>query len=153
MIIIGIDPDIDKSGIAIYNSETGILNLYNKCFFDLLSEISWQRNEEYDVIVLIECGYLNKSNWHATKNKAKYAAAIGAKVGANHQISRLLVEFCEREMIDYREIQPKRKKLNHQDFIRVSGLDLNQTNQEQRDAAMLILSSKEYLVQKSKVNK
>jgi len=153
MIIIGIDPDIDKSGIAVYNSDRGILNIDNQGFFDLLSEISWQRNQAYDVIVLIECGYLNKSNWHATKNKAKYAAAIGAKVGANHQISRLLVEFCEREMIDYREIQPKRKKINHNDFINVSGLDFKRTNQEQRDAAMLILNSNEYLIKKSKVNR
>ena len=137
MIYIGVDPDIDKNGVAVYDTQDNSLELSNLSFWDLIEEI-----ESYlvPITVIIESGHLiSKSNWHGAKTKST-AAKIGKNVGANHQVGRLLIEYCEHNGIKYKAVEPKgkikAKIFNH--IWRIS----KRTNQEQRDAAMLLISYK-----------
>ncbi|CAB4168842.1 hypothetical protein UFOVP581_4 [uncultured Caudovirales phage] len=135
-MIIGIDPDIEKSGVA--NLAGGQLNLYNAPFFNLI------RGAQLDLEIhnfkhhfYIEAGWLNKkASWHAADNKS-VAAAIGRKVGENHAVGKLLVECLRAIGHEVTEVKPTRTKLNADKFKALTGYE-GRTNQEQRDAAMLI---------------
>lgn len=138
IIYIGIDPDITLNGVAVYDREDGSLELSNLSFWDLIEEI---KSYLVPIHVVIEGGHLiKKSNWHGQKN-VYTAARIGKNVGSNHQVGKLLVEYCERECISH-EVVPPKGKVSHQYFCSIWGLKKGKTNQEQRDAAMLILKFK-----------
>jgi hypothetical protein len=67
-IIIAIDPDVDKSGVALLKVSTRELQLDNFDFIDTLEYLEWANNvqKQYGskILVVIECGFKNKSNWH-----------------------------------------------------------------------------------------
>lgn len=137
MIYIGIDPDIDKNGVAVYDTQDNSLDLRNLSFWDLIDEI-----ESYlvPITLIIESGHLiSISNWHGAKTKST-AAKIGKNVGANHQVGRLLIEYCEHKGIEYKAVEPK-GKIRAEMFNRIWGIS-KRTNQEQRDSAMLLLPYK-----------
>jgi hypothetical protein len=130
-IVIGIDPDCEKSGVAVcINGE--LVNLYNFKFFQLLNYLERFRNAK----VYIEAGWLNQSNWHA-KGNHKYAAQIGQRTGANHEVGRKIVEMCEHLQITYELVKPSSHKMSADIFERAFKYE-GRTNQEQRDAAALI---------------
>lgn len=156
-ILIGIDSDTDKSGWAIYELEKNSLTL--ECLPN--SEIFWgiKRIIDYigkeSVLVRVEAGYLNKSNWHAsaaskiyesTKGSHKtklntslsYAAKIGSNTGRNHQVSYMLVDLIKSLGCEVQEIRPSQTKMNGETFNNLTGY-VGRTNQEKRDAAALIL--------------
>lgn len=144
MLVIGIDPDIDKSGVATICQATKSVELQTLPFFDLIEYID--KNRDKIKVVRIECGYLNaKKNWHSNKNLS-IAAKIGAAVGSNEQISRLLVDYCKRSGVTYQEVKPLRKvwrsgKISHKELVSICRHPLpKRTNQEQRDALLLILN-------------
>jgi hypothetical protein len=60
MTIIAIDPDLEKSGVCIINR--GELSLHSLSFSQVVDMLGEQNKE--DTIVLVEAGWLNKSNWH-----------------------------------------------------------------------------------------
>jgi len=136
----GIDPDTDKSGVAILSSEGLILK--NLRFFELFEEI---RDISYLCIlnqqkfeVTIEAGWLNKSNWHtSSKNSMHVNTKIGNATGANHEVGSKIVVMCEYLNVTYNIITPKRSKTDSATFKQITNYD-KRTNQEQRDAAMLL---------------
>lgn len=68
-MIIGIDPDVAKSGVAIYHRTEKVIVLESMTFpqlVDYLLTLSLRCPYEH-VSVLVEAGWLNKSNWHLTK--------------------------------------------------------------------------------------
>lgn len=134
MKYIGIDPDIDKSGIAIWDSSRGSFDfLSTQSFYDLLDTLLMNK-ESY---VRIEAGWLNKkSNYHVAKSKG-ISDAISRKVGENHMIGKLIERFCIRNNIKYQLIKPSTKKYNSITFTKTTGVK-GRTNQEVRDAAMLV---------------
>lgn len=135
-MIIGIDPDIEKSGIAFFVGD----ELQLKClsFYEIISYAEVHAGEYgYKDHYFIEAGWLNKkSSWHAAQNK-QIAAAIGRKVGENHATGKLLVECLRAIGHEVTEVKPTRTKLNDKQFKAATGYE-GRTNQEQRDAAMLI---------------
>jgi len=135
-IWIGIDPDIDKSGVAVWDSSRCILeSIECLSFFDAIETIELL-DEFYNAIVIIEAGWLiKKSNWHGAKNK-NIAAKIGANVGANHQVGRLFAEYCTEKDVNYVLERPMGKK-DAKEFKRLTGWT-RRTNSEQRDSAMLV---------------
>ena len=155
-ILIGIDPDVNKSGVCILRNcnitKRLTMQLYDVDFTILIKMLTTINSEyEQELIVFIECGFLNKSNWHLRPgDKAKYGSKIGTKIGANHQVSKLLIEHCRYNEIQYREIRPGKSKLTHKEFSTVTGFEYARTNQEQRDAAMLLCRSAEYILMKQK---
>lgn len=136
MIYIGIDPDVSKSGVATFNSETKELHLSTMEFFELFRYLHDLKPD----MVVIDAGWLNKSNWHT---KSYHSVAVNSKIaertGANHEIGRKIGEMADFLMVPYQLHQPTNSKLNSGAFLailrgRVSNLP-SRCNQEERDAA------------------
>lgn len=135
-ILIGIDPDVDKSGFAMLQGAQ--LKLDNLTFFQLFEELSFYKEREIKPLVYVECGALNKSNWHSKASKSdKWNSNIGAALGRNFEVANKIVEMCIFLNIPYEKIQPKRSKITNDYFKSITGIS-TRTNQEQRDALMLI---------------
>jgi len=137
---IGVDPDVDKSGFSVWDSERKEFDHVGQFeFFVLLDRIDSLR--PLGIKVVVEAGWLNKkSNFHGRKGQTK---AVGEKiakaVGANHQIGKLVVQYCNENKIKVSLVIPRTKKLNSKEFSRLTGYK-KRTNSEMRDSAMLVFS-------------
>jgi len=139
-IIIGIDPDTEKNGVALRINKNFLL--YNFSFFklyELLENI--KNNAEFinaEIKVYIECGFLNKGNRHFKENESmQFNGKISERVGANHETAKKICEMCEYLKLDYEQVRPTSSKINSDKFKEVTGYE-KRSNQEQRDALMLI---------------
>jgi len=139
---IGIDPDTEKSGFAVIDRRTRkITQLTTLSFFDLLEAIDNVFEHKGLNMVVIEAAWLyNKSNWHPSLSVG-IASKIGKSIGANHQVGKLIAEYCKRKGYFVRLVKPEKSKIKSEEFIQASGFN-RRTNQEERDAAMLIVGTK-----------
>jgi predicted RNase H-related nuclease YkuK (DUF458 family) len=137
-VLIGIDPDVDKSGVAFkLNDEIILMNLKFFRLFDRLKELIELRGNE-NIVVYVECGYLNASNWHKKVNQsASINAKIGERTGANFETAKKICEMLEYLQISQHKIKPTKSKVNAKLFAQITGI-VKTTNQELRDAYMLI---------------
>lgn len=136
--LIGIDPDVEKNGVCLYERKTKSLSLLNLTFFQLFDFLVTEKHKGTVFKVVIEAGWLNKSNWHLKNADSKrVAAAKGKNTGENHETGRKIVEMCEYLKLDHALIRPTRRKLNSEQFKAYTGYS-KRTNTEQRDAAMLV---------------
>jgi len=135
---IGIDPDVEKSGFAIWDKkESEFITYLALAFWELINLLTLN-SELIDTKVIIEAGWLNKkSNFHGGPNQKKHVGElIAKKVGANHQVGKLLVEYCEYHKIPYEVVCPKTKKTTAAMFKMIIGLNIK--NQDVIDACMLV---------------
>ncbi|NNP68943.1 hypothetical protein [Acinetobacter sp. Ac_5812] len=134
-IIIGIDPDLEKSGVAVRWADA--LSLNNFTFIELKDFLEGKQPVIKKAVV--EAGWLNqKANFHYQPNQKKAVGEnIAKKVGENHATGKLIVQLIESMGIPVQLIKPTRSKLNSKDFNRITGW-MKPSNQEQRDAAMLV---------------
>ena len=141
-MLIGIDPDVTKSGVAVKSRAE--FSLHTLTFFQLFDFLKANRDQVTNV--RIEASWLIKHNWN---KKATGSAAINANIGndagRNHETGRKIVEMCQYLSIPYIEVKPLKKiwkakdgKISHEELSRIIALP-KRTNQEQRDAALLIL--------------
>lgn len=147
-LIIGVDPDVDKNGVALLNCENKGLKINCLTFPELLDYLRYiQRQAEVtkkNLLVVVEAGWLNKGNWHLNPKETKAAAAAkGNHAGRNHETGHKIVEMCQHWKIDVDEVKPlqkmwkgKDKKITHEELARFTGIT-GRTNQEGRDAALL----------------
>lgn len=144
-IVIAIDPDCEKSGVGVVYRETHQVMTYKYTFWQVQGFLRMTRAAKQDFEVVIEGGWLNKSNWHATARKgAQVAAEIGRRTGMNHQTGILLAEMCEAMDVPYTVVKPLRKcwrgrdgKITQAELVRVTGQTLPRMSQDQRDAVLL----------------
>lgn len=135
-IIVGVDPDVDKSGVAI--NENGKITLHNLRFFELFDELKRMKIYGPPMFCVVEGGWLNKSNWHKDKKgSAAVNATIGARTGANHETGKKIVEMLKYLKIEHKVVRPTQSKVNARLFKMITRID-KRTNQEQRDSYMLI---------------
>lgn len=137
-MIIGIDPDLTKSGVAILGPSLQLKNLTFAETVDLF------RSQQLEIKkVVIEAGWLNKkSNMHGRYGQTKSAGErIAKNVGENHATGKLLVEMAESLGLNVVLVRPTRVKKKADEFNRITGW-VGRSNQEQRDAAMLIIGMK-----------
>ena len=146
---IGIDPDVDKNGVAIVERETRNLECAAMTFADTLGYLEWvaQRSAEVgtSVKVYVEAGWMCRTNWHLSKwDNRGQVVAKGVSQGRNEQVSRLLGEMCAHYEMDWQFIKPFRKvwqgkdrKITHAELCAVTGMVYGRTNQEMRDAALI----------------
>lgn len=137
-LIIGIDPDLDKSGVAILGDS---LELKNMTFPEVVELF---RNEQDNIKkVVIEAGWLNKkSNFHGAYGQSKAKGeAIARNVGENHATGKLLDVMASSFGIATVLVRPTKTKLNAEQFNRLTGWQ-GRTNQEARDAGVLIWGMK-----------
>ena len=109
--VIGIDPDVEKNGVAFLECATKRLEVTSLTFPDLLDFLrSTQRQAEVlqkNLRVIIEAGWLNKAHWHLTSKDSKQsAAAKGNAAGRNHEVGRKIAEICEHWQLPYELIKP-----------------------------------------------
>lgn len=147
-VVIGIDPDVDKSGVAYVMVEARIIEVVSLTFADLLDYLRETRDtltkEGRFFVVVVEAGWLNKAHWHVSKGgSAARSAAIGNHTGRNHEVGRKIVEMCRHYGIEVVEQPPLRKmwkgkdgKITHEELQIFTGIT-GKTNQEARDAALL----------------
>lgn len=134
--IIGIDPDLDKSGVAV-----ALKGQVIKLWCLSLPELYNYFRSEKTMIkkVYLEAGWLNKkTSWHESKNKST-AEKTAYNVGLNHATGRLIEDMLKHLDIKYDLVRPTQSKRDHKDFCVIAKWDKAiPTNQEKRDAAMLI---------------
>lgn len=150
--VIGIDPDVTASGVAVLGLDGHLLRLSCEKFVDVLAKMRVYKHEvhEYDkTLVVIEAGHLLRSNWHLPRVcSANKAAAMGEAVGRCHEVGILLAEMARAYRLDVVEQPPLRKcwsgkdgKITHEEMryiVECEGYTLpNRTNQEERDALLL----------------
>lgn len=139
-MIIGIDPDIDKSGFAIWCPEKKkFYKITTMSFFDVIFYIT--ESLTFPLFVRIEAGWLiNKSNWHKAQGQFR-RERIAKNVGENHAVGKLFAQFCKIKRIEHELVKPL-GKVDAKYFQAVTGWQ-NRTNQEMRDAAMLVYRFKQ----------
>ena len=135
-MFIGIDPDVEKSGFAIWVKKEKLLSLANLSFFEIFERLNMLK-ENNKVLVVIEAGWLNKGNWHIAGAKSRVSAKIGSHTGANHQVGKQLDEMCEFLDIEYQLSKPTKSKVKADKFKMITGYQ-GRTNPEVRDAGMLV---------------
>jgi len=133
-ILIGIDPDVTRSGFALKVGNR--VELLNYTFFELFDRFKELSESNY-LVVYIECGFLNQGNWHKTSGSNSVNAQIGQRTGANHEVAKKIVEMCEYLNIEHVKVKPTKSKVNDAFFRQITKIE-KRTNQEQRDAYMLI---------------
>lgn len=138
--LLGVDPDVSKSGVCLWDRKEKSILLLTTMTFPKLLDYFLELKEKHgkELRVSIEAGWLNKSNWHRSVGKSSnYNAKIGERTGANFEVGKKLFEMCEHYGIDAILVKPTRKKLDAEQFKWVTGYD-KRINQECRDACMLV---------------
>jgi len=136
-IFIGIDPDVKKSGFAVWNAKSKRFeDLRALKFWDLINEI-----ETYTIPIhiRIEAGWLNKkSNYHSDNTQKKeIGEKIASFVGANAQVGKLIAEWCVCNNVEHSLVKPTRRKTTKETFINLTKIT-DKVNQEIIDAGMLV---------------
>ena len=133
-MIIGIDPDLTKSGVATLSPSLELKNL------TFAETVELFRSQQVNIKkVVIEAGWLNKkANHHSAPGQRKgVGEQIARRVGLNHATGILLVEMAESLGLTVVLVRPTRSKKDAKEFNRITGW-AGRSNQETRDAAMLI---------------
>ena len=146
-IIVGIDPDTNKSGFVTYHN--GELLIEDLKFPELLEKLYVLSTLPGDVLVVVKAGWLNsKSNFHGKQGGR--AERIAKNVGSNHQTGKHIIEMAKYYGLEVVEQKPFNKgwkgrdgKITHDELnyiLKHNGLkEETQTNQEKRDAALICI--------------
>lgn len=154
--VIGIDPDVEKSGVAVLDCEKReFARVEAMSFPELVDYISVVpadiQAEGYEVTLVLEDSDLS-TNWHCSyKDNKATAAAKGRSVGMCHATARHIKEVAEHYGLEVVLQKPlvkfwkgRDRKITHEEAAKfMRGLP-KQTNQETRDAALLAWNYAEY---------
>ena len=149
-IIIGIDPDVDRNGIAMLDMSTHSLQVQMLTFPNLLDFIKekyrqFAEIDKWDFKVIIEAGWMNRGNYHIQRWQGKQGiASLGVDQGRNEQVSRTIGQMMEHWDIPYEFKRPlpkcwhgKDRKITKEELEEITLQKLGRLNQEGRDAALL----------------
>ena len=82
--------------------------------------------------------FLNGGNRHKVfGGSLALNSKIGERIGANHEVAKKICEMCEHLGIKFTQVRPTKAKTNSDYFKKITGY-AKRTNQEQRDACLLI---------------
>ena len=110
--IIGIDPDVSKSGVASLEIKTHHIEAGSLSFpqlMDYLQDIVKTREiTGQSVVVVVEAGWLNEiSNYHTKADRT--GQRIAKNVGANHEVGKKIVEMAKHYGLEVIEQKPYAK--------------------------------------------
>ena len=145
-----IDPDCDRSGIAIVKGMSD-LTILNLALFDLFDYL----NKYYIMIdcVYIEASWLISNNWTSKgKVNERGKAKIDNGVGKNHAYGEVIEKMCKYLELNYKLVKPLKKawkgsngKITHVELISLLkgkfNHNITRTNQESRDAVLLAIAN------------
>lgn len=165
--VIGIDPDIERNGVASIAKSRRELEIACLTFPQTLDFVRakyelWEQNQKGNApnsfMVYVEAGWLNKGNWHVTESRnghfspSAWAAAVGKSDGECSAVSKKLIECFEYYGIPVTPVKPLRKcwkgkdrKITHEELLRELEIYKIQhkmgkrSNQEVRDACLISL--------------
>lgn len=138
-IIIGIDPDVDASGVARIDGDG--IECSTLPFPALLEYILANRDAHF----VIEASWTTGHVWHGGRSKGKaHSARLGYDVGRNHEVGKKIAEFLDYNNISY-TLQPplvkcwkgRDRKITHEEIVQFTHWDRKVSNQEERDALLL----------------
>lgn len=151
--IIGIDPDVEKSGVGFLEVSTLKLEASTLTFPELLDYLQFVKKTSIEknetVVVVVEASWLISHHWHSKKGDNQRVTAMkGNSAGRNHEVGRKIVEMCEHYGLEVIEQRPLRKCWKGRDgkitadelnYILINGgsLPIKRSNQEMRDAVLL----------------
>lgn len=147
-IIIGIDPDCEKSGISQLDTTSNELEIFSLSFPDLLDYLMRQADIQLrmskKVVVVVEASWKISHNWHVYQRDSKGAIARkGKDAGRCHEVGRKICECARHYGLEVVEKLPLKKiwkgadgKITHEEISRFIHMP-SRSNQEQRDAALL----------------
>lgn len=145
-LIIGIDPDVDKSGVACIDVAEGTVvadALPLPQLLDYVVELASIPVRRVSVVV--EASWSTAHNWHGKANDGKKVAGRkGYDVGRNHQTGMDIIDLLRHRGIEVVERPPLLKvwrgrdgKITHEEMTPLCGWDRKRSNQEERDALLL----------------
>lgn len=148
--VVGIDPDIQASGVAILNPKTEEIKLSCMDFVDILhlmDDLAERRHKGEKIKIIIEYSAATKHNWHLIRRyeKSSLASAKGYSLGQNHQIEQCIYDYAfNYHGLDIVRQHPFKKcwkgpdgKITHKELAAMLPIKEKATNQEKRDAALL----------------
>lgn len=158
-IIIGIDPDCDRSGVAVLDTFHASMELFSYHFSELMEFLPiWKERagaKGESLLVVVEASWMTRANWHGKSgDNRRQASSKGYDVGRNHETGRKIVEMAKEHYgLEVKCRRPLRKcwsgrdgKITHGELM--SLLEGSRvtcarkvTNQEERDAALLALDA------------
>ena len=166
--IVGIDPDVDESGVAFLAVASRTFQLKTMKLPELLhaipayvDEFSTEEkplspDEPKKVAVVVELDRLHTHNWHLVPQDTRNSAASkGFDQGRCFQVAVTISEYFQNMGIEVIEKAPLLKiwgpkhdrKISHQEALALQGIHIitrrGQTNPEQRDAMLLALDISE----------
>jgi len=143
-MLIAIDPDVEKSGVSILRN--GELSLHSLTFFELFDLLKLYDIMQIDMIYIEASWLLNKTSFVRSKGKG-FSEKTGADIGANRETGKKIVEMCEYLKIPYTEVRPLKKiwkgphgKITHEEFNKQAKTSFKRTNQEERDAGLILIT-------------
>lgn len=144
-IIIGVDPDVDKSGVAELRVADGHLELLSLSFPLLLDYLRGKADCGQSVVVVVEASWKISTNWHTQwSDSARVAARKGKDAGRGHEVGRKICECARHYGLAVVEQRPLKKiwkgkdgKITHEELQAFTHIADARSNQEERDAALL----------------
>lgn len=132
-LFIGIDPDVEASGFAIWNKKE-LVELSCLDLPDLLAQLK-AHNDQSNIMVRLEAGWKAKGlNWHS--------GGLGSAnaVGRNHEIGRQIEKYCIKHEIPYQLVLPLGYSgWDHKRFCKYTKWpEKVKTNSEKRVAGLLV---------------
>ena len=150
-IIIGIDPDVEASGVATLIRGTKRIDATTMTLPALMDYLRRVRNEHLTLVVgvVMEASWTTAHNFHTLPSDSKAVAAKkGYHVGRNHQIGIDIADIARHFSLDVRLQPPLRKiwkgkdrKITHEEICAITGYTAKRSNQEERDAMLLAWTS------------
>ena len=150
--VIGIDPDIEKSGVCYLYTPTRQVEVSTMDFPHLIEYLS-EFESDCNVVVVVEASWKTKHNWHGKwGDSSRIMAAKGYDVGRNHELGKLIVQMCEYWKIPVVEKAPLKKmwkgrdgKITHEEMMNIFKTNgysplLKKSNQEERDSFLISIS-------------
>jgi hypothetical protein len=142
-IIIGIDPDVKKSGVGVVSRERKGVEVFSRSFPELLEYLKMAATHT-NVVVVVEASWKISHNWHAHRGDSKGTIARkGNDAGRCHEVGRKIVECARYYGLEVVEKLPLKKiwkgkdgKITHEEISAFMPIG-KQSNQEKRDAALL----------------
>lgn len=140
--IIAVDPDREKSGVAIISTDASAKLSASSQTFPELMETLFEYSPE-NVLVIVEAGWMvQKSCFH--KAQGRGAEKIAKDVGANHETGRKIIEMAEHYGMKTVAVHPLKKgwsgedgKITHEELQQLIGHTVPRCSQDVRDALLI----------------
>lgn len=162
--IIGIDPDLEKSGIAIIVNNKLELLTFNlpTLLYTFFKNLVKQQDENYTLktTIYVEAAYLVNHFFQPVKASPFVISKINRNIGENHAIAKAIIQSAKACGLNVVPCYPvtstnyrnRGKKITHPQFLNMlqrNGIHWygDSSNQETRDAALIAVTygiNKEY---------